>query len=168
MTPKVKANSKARPQTLSAFRLMAAKRLSKVLEVVRAQPTLLSKGARGDVELEILSAPRMRAINRDFRGKDKATDVLSFPAPAFYRKSRVSPRMGELLICLPVLRKQAAEVGHSEAVELDVLLVHGILHLLGFDHELGGAEARAMAKWEGKLLAALGRKVGLIERQSAS
>ena len=69
-------------------------------------------------------------------------------------------QLGEVVICLPVLKRQARERGHSEVAELEILLVHGALHLLGFDHELGPKQAAAMARWEGKLLPA--RLRGLI------
>lgn len=117
------------------------------------------------VEVRLIGASAMRKLNGRYRGKDAPTDVLSFPAPDVFRQQGV---LGELLICLPVLKKQAQQLGHSEEVELRVLLVHGVLHLLGYDHELGPRQAAVMKKWEGQLLGRLGggrvAKRGLIER----
>ena len=92
----------------------------------------------------------MRRLNRGYRKKDYATDVLSFPAPAIFR--REGGVLGELVLCTAVLKQQAREQGHSPARELDVLIVHGILHLLDFDHERGPKAAAEMARWEARLL----------------
>ncbi len=109
---------------------------------------------------------RMARINRQARGKNQPTDVLSFPAPKVFQKQGF---LGELVICVPVLREQAREQGHSIAEELDILLVHGVLHLLGYDHERGPAAARKMAKMELKILSILSNQpsyTGLIQRNS--
>jgi probable rRNA maturation factor len=103
----------------------------------------------------------MRRLNRDFRGKDRVTDVLSFPAPEIFAEAQ--GWLGELVICAPVLRRQAAAAGGAERGELDLLLVHGLLHLLGLDHERGPAEAREMGEWESRVL---GRRGGLVARGS--
>lgn len=103
----------------------------------------------------------MIRLNTRFRKKRKTTDILSFPAPGIFFQSGV---LGELVICLPVLRQQAKRVGHSPERELQVLLVHGLLHLLGFDHEgrgpAGQRAQREMRSWEKKLLGGQ----GLVER----
>jgi probable rRNA maturation factor len=91
----------------------------------------------------------MKALNGLYRGKHYATDVLSFDAPPVFRKMGV---LGELILCWPTLRSQAREQKHSEAAELRVLLVHGLLHLLGFDHEKGPRAARQMQLQEAALL----------------
>jgi probable rRNA maturation factor len=108
--------------------------------------------------VELAGAVSMRRLNRRFRGKDRVTDVLSFPAPQVFRARGV---LGELVICPPVLRRQAARLGHAPARELEVLLAHGLLHLLGFDHERGARQASVMRAWEARLL---GRSGGLIGR----
>ncbi len=104
----------------------------------------------------------MRQLNREYRKKNYATDVLSFPSPDVFR---IQGYLGELVVCLPVLKRQAREQGHSQKAELEVLLVHGVLHLLGMDHEKSQKEARRMARWEKKLLSSkqTGRS-GLITR----
>ena len=110
----------------------------------------------------------MTELNRAYRGKNRPTDVLSFQPPEVFRKQGM---LGELVICLPVLKRQARELGHRPETELRILLVHGVLHLLGLDHELGAREAARMARLEARLLEKLrGGKLsgnqakGLIDR----
>jgi probable rRNA maturation factor len=108
--------------------------------------------------VELVSAPEMTRLNSKFRKKKKATDVLSFPAPKIFQKNGF---LGDLVICTPVMKRQARAHGHSERKELQILLTHGLLHLLGFDHEKGEKEAAEMRKWEAKIL---NHPSGLIER----
>ena len=94
----------------------------------------------------------MREANRRYRAKDRTTDVLSFPAGA-----RLDPEggrhLGDILISVPQAARQAREAGHPLARELRVLLLHGYLHLLGYDHETdGGAMLRLQRRIAGKLL----------------
>jgi probable rRNA maturation factor len=91
--------------------------------------------ARGTVVIAMITDARMRRINRQFRRKDYATDVLSFPA-------MLPGSLGELAIGTGVMRRQAREAGHSEAVEARILALHGLLHLLGYDHEADHGEMR--------------------------
>jgi probable rRNA maturation factor len=100
----------------------------------------------GDVEL--------KSLNLRFRGKDAATDVLSFPS------GEKNP-LGDIAISLGRARAQARERGHSIETEVCILLLHGVLHLTGMDHETdGGKMARAELRWRRKL----GLPAGLIER----
>jgi len=97
----------------------------------------------------------LRRLNRDFLEKDYPTDVLSFPA--------LPPNgfLGEIAISFPRARRQAAEYGHDVEQEVQLLILHGLLHLLGMDHETDrGRMARAEKKWR----AALGLPRGPIER----
>jgi rRNA maturation RNase YbeY len=103
----------------------------------------------------------MRRLNLKYRRKSYATDVLSFPAPKPFTSQGW---LGELIVCAPVLERQAQELEHSPDRELDVLLTHGLLHLLGFDHERGAADARRMARFERRLLSGTRAGRGLIER----
>ena len=96
----------------------------------------------------------MRALNRQFRGKDKVTDVLSFP-------SDERGFMGDVVIASGVARQQAKSAGHSVQTELRVLALHGLLHLCGYDHEHDDGK---MARFEAKLRKKAGLKEGLIER----
>jgi rRNA maturation RNase YbeY len=89
-----------------------------------------------------------------------ATDILSFPTHEFFQRQGM---LGDLVLCAPVAIKQAKEIGHSWQKEVDVLLVHGILHLLHFDHETGDRDAKDMSKWESKILGSTYAK-SLIQR----
>lgn len=124
---------------------------------------------RGEVTVAIISDGRMRALNRSFRGKDYATDVLAFPArskPGFSRASQMgrvheAAYLGDIVIASDVAKRQAREAGHSVATELRILALHGLLHLLGYDHD---GDAGHMARLEHKLRKKAGLHEGLIER----
>src|SRR5437870_5113726 len=95
--------------------------------------------ARGAMTIAIVSDARVRALNRQYRRKDKATDVLSFPAfaPSTLRRGKPAGEasyLGDVVIAAGVAKRQAREAGHSLATELRVLALHGLLHLLGYDH----------------------------------
>jgi len=112
---------------------------------------------RGQVSVLLTTDAAIRKLNRQFRGKNKATDVLSFPAggPA------ASGMAGDLAISVPTAHRQAAEQGHTLSVEIKVLLLHGLLHLAGYDHE---TDTGQMARRERLLRARLKLPQGLIER----
>ena len=94
----------------------------------------------------------MRTLNRAWRGKDKTTDVLAFSLREG-RFSQVRPEMlGDIVISVPMARKQARVAGHGLEQELERLLVHGLAHLLGYDHERGMQEAQRMERKERQLL----------------
>lgn len=94
-----------------------------------------------------------RMLNRDFRHKDYATNVLSFPAD----ESEADVwHVGDIFICLPVLRREAAEQGKEVGAHLQHLVVHGMLHLVGYDHERGAADAAEMEGMERRIMADLG------------
>ena len=105
---------------------------------------------RQAVSVALIDSATMRRLNRQWRKKDKATDVLSFALAS----SRRDSLLGELLICRTVAAKQAKERGHSVERELQILTIHGTLHLLGYDHEKE-REAVKMESLERKLLAQL-------------
>lgn len=94
----------------------------------------------------------IRRLNREWRGKDRPTDVLSFPLQEG-ELSSVGDALGDVVISLPTARRQAAENGFTIVEEVDRLLVHGILHLVGYDHEVSPREARRMQRQERKLRA---------------
>jgi probable rRNA maturation factor len=136
----------ARPYALARF----ARRLQR--EVAKGRPfdCLIT----GDAEI--------RRLNREFRGKDAATDVLSFPCHREHAGGSVS--LGDIAISASRARVQARQHGHTIEEEIRVLLLHGLLHLLGMDHETdNGRMARAEKRWR----AALRLPTGLIERVSA-
>ncbi|HEX7728679.1 MAG TPA: rRNA maturation RNase YbeY [Terracidiphilus sp.] len=116
---------------------------------------------RGQVAVLLTSDAAIRGLNRDFRGKNKATDVLSFPAEG----PAASGLAGDLAISIPTARRQAAAQGHALLVELKVLMLHGLLHLAGYDHETDEGQ---MARKERQLRAKLGLPLGLIERTEAA
>ena len=108
---------------------------------------------RADIAIRIVDAPEGRRLNHHYRGKDYATNVLSFPAEL--PEGMQLPLLGDLVICAPVVAKEAAEQGKSLAAHYAHLTVHGVLHLLGLDHE-NPHEAQAMEAIECGLLADLG------------
>jgi probable rRNA maturation factor len=113
--------------------------------------------ARGEVTIAVVSDARVRALNRRYRRKDYATDVLSFPGDV-----ERALHLGDIVIARGVARRQAKAAGHTESTELRVLALHGLLHLLGYDHEHDDGE---MARLEKRLRRKGGLREGLIERQ---
>jgi probable rRNA maturation factor len=124
------------------------------------------------VTVAVVSDARIRALNRNYRGKDRATDVLSFPMQAqASRRARRSPHirlqsetpafLGDIVIARGVAKRQAQRAGHAERTEWRVLALHGLLHLLGYDHE---TDRGTMARTEARLRRKGGLGRGLIER----
>lgn len=108
-------------------------------------------GARGEISVLLTGADRMQELNRRFRGKDRPTDVLSFPRE----------EGGDIALCIEIARDNASRFGHSLAHELKILLLHGMLHLAGFDHETDSGE---MAAREMNLRSRLKLPATLIDR----
>jgi probable rRNA maturation factor len=120
--------------------------------------------ARGDVTVVLATDARVRALNREYRGKDYATDVLSFPGEERVKGGGVKgqPRhLGDIVIARGVAARQARDAGHALTTELRILALHGLLHLLGYDHERDAGE---MARAEKRLRRRGGLREGLIER----
>ena len=118
---------------------------------------LLQSVGHPDAEVSVLFTGdrAMRSLNRRYRGKDMTTDVLSF-ALREGMFPRIQPTvLGDIVISLPAASRQAAEAGHPLIREIERLLVHGLLHLLGYDHERGPQEALRMERKERKLLKGL-------------
>ena len=90
-----------------------------------------------EIELIVTDNKEIQTINRDFRQKDKPTDVLSFP----YEAMPMSP-LGSIVISVDFVKDESQKFGHSEADEFTLLFIHGLLHLLGFDHECDQGEMR--------------------------
>jgi probable rRNA maturation factor len=119
---------------------------------------------RGEVAIALVPDAHIRKLNRQYRGKDYATDVLSFePADEGLRGPRF---LGDLVIATGVARRQAREAGHSYRTELRVLALHGFLHLLGYDHDHPDDHGR-MARAEARLRRRGGLGIGLIARAGA-
>lgn len=110
-----------------------------------------------DLALRIVGEDEGRALNRHYRGKDYPTNVLSFPAerPPGLPASAPFPLLGDLVICAPVVAREADAQGKPLAAHYAHLTVHGCLHLLGWDHE-NEADAQAMEQLERGILAGLG------------
>ncbi len=116
--------------------------------------TLLRSLGLPDAELSVLfSGDRtMRTLNRRYRGMDRTTDVLSFALREGPFADLQPEFLGDIVISVPVAERQARERGHSLGREIEFLLVHGLLHLLGYDHERGSAQARKMQRMESLLM----------------
>ncbi|CAN5567389.1 hypothetical protein BH10ACI4_BH10ACI4_14420 [soil metagenome] len=114
-------------------------------------------GLSGQVEVLISSDAELKRLNRAYRGKNKATDVLSFPAPP----EIADQHAGDLAISIDTAARQANTFGHSLEIEIKVLLLHGLLHLSGEDHEVDDGE---MAALESDLRTRLKLPVSLIDR----
>ena len=113
--------------------------------------------ARGAVTVALVPDRRIHALNRQFRHKDRPTDVLAFPAEE-------PGHLGDVVIALGVARRQAAAAGHPIGTELRILALHGLLHLLGYDHEQDDGR---MKRLERRLRRKGGLREGLIERSQA-
>ena len=115
-------------------------------------------GLRGAVSVLVTSNRELQGLNRRFRGKNKPTDVLSFPAmPGLMRGFA-----GDVAISSEIAALNARRLGHTAAEEIRILALHAVLHLAGYDHELDDGE---MERKETRLRKTLGLPVGLIERR---
>jgi probable rRNA maturation factor len=139
-------------KSLHPNRVPSARTLARFLAAAQVAARL-----RGKVNVLFTTDAKIRRLNRQFRGLNKATDVLSFPAggPA------ADGIAGDLAISVPTARRQGTEQGHSLGVELKILMLHGLLHLAGYDHE---EDTGQMARRERVLRGRLGLPQGLIER----
>nr|WP_207161099.1 rRNA maturation RNase YbeY [Halorhodospira halophila] len=120
------------------------------------EPVFEAHGRGGELTVRIVDEDESRALNRDYRGRDKPTNVLSFPCelpPGL--PAEAAQILGDLVVCAPVVAREAAEQGKPEADHWAHMLVHGALHLLGYDHE-DPAQAERMEAEERRILAALG------------
>ncbi len=128
-------------------------------------------GARGAMTIALVSDARMRALSNTYRGRDATTDVLSFPAElepgrAWREPSSLARRggpvlLGDIAIARGVAARQARQAGHSLGTELRVLALHGLLHLIGYDHVRDSGQMRRL---ETRLRRKGGLHEGLIER----
>jgi probable rRNA maturation factor len=113
---------------------------------------------RGEVGIALVTDAHIRRLNTRYRRQNVATDVLSFPG---------DDTLGDIVIATGVARRQAREAGHSYSTELRVLALHGLLHLLGYDHE-DPKDGGRMARVEARLRSKGHLRVGLIERSSVA
>ena len=154
---------------------------TRVTGLARWLESIAPARARGTVTVAVVSDSRVRRLNRTFRRTDRATDVLSFPSGEIERGPRRAhfhpiaqacamgtpglrggvPDLGDIVIAAGVARRQAGAAGHSLQTELRVLALHGLLHLLGYDHERDNGR---MARLEARLRRRGGLRESLIER----
>jgi len=128
--------------------------------LVRWLRRVAPRRAAGSVTIALVSDERMRVLNGRHRGVDEATDVLSFPSGAL-RRAR---QLGDIAIATGLARRQASRLGHAYQDELKILALHGLLHLVGYDHE---TDQGRMARLERRLRRKGGLREGLIERDGA-
>jgi len=143
MNIRIKNNQKKQKLTIARMRTQ----LGRVLRRLGLPNAELSVLFIGDTA--------MRTLNRRYRGKNTTTDVLSFSMQEG-SYSRIQPDMlGDIVISVPRAAQQAGTAGHSLAREIECLLVHGLVHLLGYDHERGPRDARSMKRMERRILGEL-------------
>lgn len=116
-----------------------------------------ASGLRGSVNVVVTGNRELQSLNHRFRGKDKPTDVLSFPPMAGFSDDLA----GDIAISVEIAADNARQLGHSTADEVKILVLHGLLHLAGYDHEADNGE---MARKEAQLRRSLRLPEGLIER----
>ena len=144
----------------------------KTLAETLLRETLKSEGCPFDAEAELLlvGEEEIREYNRSFRGIDRATDVLSFPAveyaspagftglcegdPDSFDPENGCLMLGDVVLCIDRVKKQALEYGHSEKREYAFLITHSVLHLIGYDH-MADPEAKLMEEKQERILRAL-------------
>lgn len=120
---------------------------------------ILAKGSR-EIQVVFVEAKQIRQLNHRYRGRNKPTDILSFAGTG-------DGDLGELVLCGEILEKQSREHNLSFQEELGYMLIHGILHLLGYEHEKGGVEARRMFALQDEVFERLCARRGL-RRKKAS
>ena len=119
--------------------------LKKIAEAI----LIVAGRADAELSLALIGNPEMQRLNAQYRGKNYPTDVLSFPIDeAFLSTPR---QLGDVVISVEKARQQARERGHAHHDEMVTLLIHGIVHLLGYDHERSAKDARVMKRLENKI-----------------
>jgi len=150
-------------QTKELRLVIVQKRVADLTDLALARFLARARSAAGlkrKVNVLLTSSSEMKTLNRRFRGKDKPTDVLSFPA----EPDAQNQFAGEIAISAEIATKNARALGHSPADEVKILVLHGILHLRGYDHECDNGQ---MERREKQLRAKLNLPAALIERAIA-
>ncbi len=164
MPPKVSISNRQRRHTveLSSVAEMAEKLAQQVCLNLSDSPCDWLSGAnvkeieaRGIFSLVLVSDKKIRELNALWRGFDKATDVLSFPMDTEVPDPEIPYELGEIIISMDTAKAQAEDLGHSFERELAFLMVHGMLHVLGFDHETEPEEKEMFGR-QRKILQAAG------------
>jgi probable rRNA maturation factor len=145
----------ARAKTLPAASALGKRDLNRFLACA-----VNALGLTGEFSVLLTGDERLRALNLQFRGKDKATDVLSFPA---LLQAADGGQGGDLAISLETASVQAAAHGHTLQMEVKILILHGLLHLAGYDHERDQGQMR---RRESRLRKQFALPAGLVERSN--
>jgi probable rRNA maturation factor len=128
-----------------------------------AQAALAHESAAGDITVVLADNPHLQELNREYLGMDAPTDVLSFPASETDPETG-APYLGDILISIPRAEEQARSAGHPLEAEVQLLVVHGVLHLLGYDHA-GAKEKNKMWHAQAEILESLGLS-GIVIQES--
>ena len=120
-----------------------------------ALAALASEGRDGDLTILVDTPERIQTLNREFRNVDAVTDVLTFPAWEGEISLSADGYLGDIMICYERAKEQAVSYGHSLTRELSFLAVHGVLHLLGYDH-MTEADERVMREKQTAILDSIG------------
>jgi rRNA maturation RNase YbeY len=150
---------------IESYAVTAVKRwLKKTLKEPKVRSRLVDcEASTYQVDIAVCGADKMAQLNGSYRKKRAATDVLSFPTPEIFQRQGL---LGDLVLCGPVAVRQAGEFKHSWKREVDILIVHGLLHLCHFDHEESKKEAEMMEGLERRILGST-RSKSLISRARA-
>jgi probable rRNA maturation factor len=141
------------PSEVEVVDRQRAARISPVRVGAFAEFALERLRLRGSqVSVLLVGERAMRSLNQRWRGKDRPTDVLSFSQREGQGGGLHPEILGDVVVCVPVARRQAREAGHCLAAELDRLVAHGLLHLAGYEHEEDPAGARAMRRREDAII----------------
>lgn len=120
-----------------------------------AAAALGRRGEGREIAVRVVGASESRELNLQWRGKDKPTNVLSFPAPEAQSEGRRRP-LGDLVICAQVVRSEAQRDGKTLLAHWAHMVIHGALHLVGYDHEAGDRERMRMERREISVLRSFG------------
>ena len=162
--PQVARDQLVAARSIQQFSLMAVYLRVRLTRLVVRHTTLVHLAervlsavgeSRSELSLELTGDGRMRRLNREYRKKDRPTDVLAFPIREAVMPRGVRPvtqMLGDVVISLPTAVRQAKEAGRSIDDELAMLLVHGVLHLCGYDHERNRLQAARMSRRDRALL----------------
>jgi probable rRNA maturation factor len=126
---------------------------ARAIKITAREILRLLKRENVELSLVLVGNPEIRKLNAQYRGKNYATDVLSFPGEDHLRGP--TRLLGDVVISIDKMLSQAKERGRSPKEEMTTLLIHGIVHLLGYDHERSARDARVMASLERKIYCAL-------------
>lgn len=121
----------------------------------RTKRSLLGEGVAYALSVAVVSDRKMRALNRSYRGKDRTTDVLSFSRLEGEGPRSPEAEIGDILISFATAKAQAKDYGAPLGEELERLVVHGVLHLFGYDHEADPREAKRMFRLQNRVLRSL-------------